>query len=169
MQSLHLVNSYRLPLGLLLKALPAALWQHFSLRPLFTVYAQHEYCCHGYRVTRQRTGLGALQVACNKRKRHYEAFTSPQSFTWCTFLQGVKGERGFSGPMGDKGDEVSKTNESRDHPGHMEVTLTLRRKRFQKNPECLPRLIVCQCWRSVSKEAIKDTSCALCPVPLHSE
>lgn len=25
----------------------------------------------------------------------------------CSFFQGVKGERGFSGPMGDKGDEVS--------------------------------------------------------------
>lgn len=147
-ESLHLVNnSYRLPS----KPLPAALWQHFSFPPLFTVYARRGCCCHGYSVTQRWTGLGDLQVMCNKRKRHSEAHTSPKSFTWFTFLQGVKGERGFPGPMGDKGDEVSKTNASWDHPGHMEVTSTLRSEQFQKNLECLPWLIGCLCWRSVFK------------------
>lgn len=70
------------------------------------------------------------------------------SFISFTFLQGVKGERGFPGPMGDKGDEVSNTNESRIirvHGSHFDIEEGVDSKDsgMSASPDRRPMLKVC--------------------------
>lgn len=74
--------------------------------------------------------------------------------------------------MGDKGDEVSRTNESRDHPGRMEVTLTLRCERLSKESETSALadglFMLKVCFQRKPLKAVHRTSCAPCSTPLHS-